>query len=123
MATSGTRIPSCGLMIAATTSRSRPARPVPPQLAQAEQHEDDAERVDLAPDDAVEPADRVHDRDEGRREGDPLPATQLADHRPRQRADGEVRDDRRDLDQLDATPPRACPTIPTSHSTYMYPGV
>ena len=65
-ATSGTRMPSCGLMIAAMTVQiGGTLGPVAPQLAQAEQHEDDAEGVDLAPDDAVEPADRVHDRDEG----------------------------------------------------------
>ena len=77
-------------------------RPVAPQLAQAEQHEHDAERVHLAPDDAVEPADRVHDGHERRGEGEPLAAAELADHRPGEPADREVRDDRRDLDQLDA---------------------
>ena len=77
-----------------------PLRAVAPQLAQAQQEEDDPERVDLAPHDAVEPADRVHDRDEGARKREPAPAAELEDHRVDEPADGEVGDDRRDLDEV-----------------------
>ena len=99
---SGSRIPSCGLMRAAIDREDRrPLRVVAPQLAQAEQQEDDADRVDLAPDDAVEPGDRVDDRDERARSRATLaPAAELEDHRPDEPADGQVGEDRRDLDQL-----------------------
>ena len=79
-----------------------PLRPIPPHLAQAEQEEHDTDRVDLAPDDAVEPADRVDDGDERRREGESRSTAELEEHRPDQPADGEVCQDRRDLDQADA---------------------
>ena len=74
--------------------------PIAPQLAQTQQQEDDAERIDLPPDDAVEPADRVQDRDEGAREREPATPTELEDHRVDEPADREVRDDRRDLDEV-----------------------
>ena len=81
-----------------------PLRSIAPQFSQGEQQEDDAHRIDLAPDDAVEPADRVHDGDECRAERHAAPATQLQDHRPDQPADGQISDDRRDLDEVaDAT--------------------
>ena len=82
----------------------RPLRVVAPQLAQAEQQEDHADRIDLAPDDAVEPADRVDDRDERGDEGDAAPPAELEDHRPDEPADGQVGEDRRHLDQGDADP-------------------
>ena len=74
--------------------------PAAPQLSQAQQQEHDTERVDLAPDDAVEPADRVGDRDERGRERETAPAAELEHHRMDQPADGEVGDERRDLDQV-----------------------
>ena len=78
----------------------RPLGPVPPQLAQAEEHEHHAERVGLPPDDAVEPRDRVEDRHRGRRQRQAVAAAELADHRPGQPADRQVGQDRRDLDQV-----------------------
>ena len=79
-----------------------PLRVVAPQLAQPQQQEDDTDRVDLAPDDAVEPADRVDDRHERRDQRDLSPAAELEDHRPGQPADGQVGQDRRHLDEADA---------------------
>ena len=94
-------MPSCGLMIAAMTvkiaARSGRSRQ---SSRSAEQEEDDAERVDLAPDDAVEPGDRVDDHDRGTEQRQPLAPTELADHRPDEVADREVGEDRRDLDQV-----------------------
>ena len=78
----------------------RALRAVAPQLAQPEQQEDDAERVDLAPHDAVEPGDRVEDGDGRRGEGQPVAPAELADHRPGEPADREVGQDRRDLDEV-----------------------
>ena len=79
-----------------------PLRAVAPQLAQAEQEEDDADRVDLAPDDAVEPADRVDDGDERRREREAVrpPSSRIID----QTSQPMARSARigRDLDQVDA---------------------
>ena len=69
-----------------------PLRAVAPQLAQAEQQEDDAERVDLAPDDAVEPGDRVERRRRARADAAPArcarrrargPSTRRASRSPR----------------------------------------
>ena len=77
---------------------------VAPHLAQAEQQEDDTDRIDLAPDHAVEPADRVDDRHEGGGERDAAPAAELEEHRPDEPADGQVGEDRRHLDQGDADP-------------------
>ena len=82
----------------------RPLRVVAPQLAQPQQEEDDTDRVDLAPDDAVEPADRVDDRDERRGQRDVPPAAELEDHRPDEPADGQVGEDRRHLDEGDTDP-------------------
>ena len=79
---------------AMTVEDRRPLRAVPPQLAQRQEQEDDAERVDLAPDDAVEPGDRVDDGDECGDEGQAIAATELPDHRPDQPADREVGQDR-----------------------------
>ena len=83
-----------------------PLRAVAPELAQAEQEEDDAERVDLAPHHAVEPGDRIEDGDGGRGKGQPVATTELADHRPRQPADRKVGQDRRDLDEVADAPDR-----------------
>ena len=104
-ATSGTRIPSCGFTSAAMTVKIGGALGlVAPQRAQGEQDEDDADRVDLTPDDVVEPEDRVDDHDRGAEQGEPLPTAELADHRPDEVADREVGEDRRDLDEVaDAT--------------------
>ena len=100
-ATSGIRIAELGLDDRRDHRVDRgPLRVVAPQLAQGEQDEDDAERIDLAPDDAVEPEDRVEDSHEGRREGEPVATAELADHRPGEPADGEVGQDRRDLDEV-----------------------
>ena len=73
---------------------------IAPQCSQREQQEDDAHRIDLAPDDAVEPADGVHDGDECSAERQTAAATQLQDHRPHQPADGQIGEDRRDLDEV-----------------------
>ena len=86
--------------------------PVAPQLAQGEQQEHDAERVDLAPDDAVEPGDRVEDDERRAEPRRALAAAELADHRPDELAEGEVGEDRRDLDQVADAAERGCPTPP-----------
>ncbi len=77
-----------------------PLRLVPPQGAQAEQQEHDPEGVHLAPEHGVEPADRVGDRECAPDEGRPPTRAQLAGHRPDEPADRDVREDRRDLDQV-----------------------
>jgi hypothetical protein len=77
-----------------------PLGSVAPQLADPEQEEHDAERVDLAPQDGVEPADRVEDGERGTDERRPAAAAELADHRPDEPADRDVGQDRRDLDQV-----------------------
>ena len=82
-------------------------RVIAPQLAQAEQQEHHAERVDLAPHGAVEPADRVEDEEQGREERHGLARSELAGHRPGEIADRRIGQDRRELDQVaDATQPR-----------------
>ena len=73
---------------------------VAPHRAQGQEQEDDPERVDLAPHHAVEPGDRVEHGHERRAEGQPLAPAELADHRPDQPADGQVGQDRRDLDEV-----------------------
>ena len=73
---------------------------VAPQFAQPEQEEHDPEGVDLPPDDAVEPEDRVHDRHEPAEQRESRPPAELQDHRPDEPADDEVGQDRRDLDQV-----------------------
>ncbi len=80
----------------------RPLRSVAPQRAQTEQEEDDAERVDLAPQDRVEPAHRVEDGECRAQEGGAFADTDLARHRPDEPADRQVGEDRRDLDHVDA---------------------
>ena len=81
-----------------------PLRSIAPDFSQGKQHEDDAHRVDLAPDDTVKPADRVHDGDERGAQRQAAAAAQLQDHRPDQPADGQIGNDRRDLDEIaDAT--------------------
>ena len=85
-----------------------PLRAVAPQLAQAEQQEHDAERVDLAPHGAVEPADRVEDEEQGREQRHRLARSELAGHRPGEVADRRIGQDRRELDQVaDAAQPRS----------------
>ena len=90
-ATSGARIASWGLIRAAITvqiaARSGWSRH---SDAQAEQQEDDAERVDLAPEDRVEPGHRVGDDERRADEGGPLPDADLAGHRPDEPGDGDV---------------------------------
>ena len=73
---------------------------VAPQLANAEEEEHDPERVDLAPQDGVEPADRVRDGEGRPDQSGPSAATQLADHRPDEPAERHVGQDRRELDQV-----------------------
>ena len=90
----------------------RALRPVAPELAQPEEQEHDAERVDLAPDDAVEPADRVEDREQRPAEREAPAAAELEDHRVDELADGEVGEDRRDLDEVADATGRAWPTMP-----------
>ena len=101
-ATIGMRMPSCGLMIAASDREDRrPLGAVAPQLAQAEQQEDHPERVDLAPDRAVEPGDRV-DEDEDRAEQRGPASTRRARRTIDQtsQASDDVGQDRRQLDQV-----------------------
>ena len=75
-------------------------RTVAPELPEAQEEEDQAERIDLPPDRAVQPGDRV-DRDDERTEaGGPAPGAELASHRPDQVAEDDVRDHRRDLDEV-----------------------
>ena len=89
--------------IAARSGRSRHSS------RSAEQQEHDAERVDLAPDHAVEPGDRVDDDERGADQRRPLAAAELPDHRPDEPAEREVGEDRRDLDQVaDAAAEPAC---------------
>ena len=82
----------------------RSLRTTPPELAEGEEQEDHPERVDLPPDPAVEPGDRV-DQDDRRPEERGSPRTaELADHRMDEPGDGHVGQDRRELDQVaDAT--------------------
>src|SRR6185503_16015343 len=61
---------------------------------------DDADRVDLAPDRAVDPGDRVEDDDPGADAGRPLAGPELLEHRPDDVAERRVGQDRRDLDQV-----------------------
>ena len=82
----------------------RSLRMVAPQLAQPEEKEHHTDGVDLAPDHAVEPADRVDDGDECGDQRDLSAAAELEDHRPGQPADGQVGEDRRHLDEADADP-------------------
>ena len=85
-----------------------PLRAVAPQLAQTEQQEYHAERVDLAPHGAVEPADRVEDEEQGREQRHRLARAELAGHRPGEVADRRIGQDRRQLDQVaDAAQPRS----------------
>ena len=73
---------------------------VAPELTEPEQDEHDAERVGLAPHDAVEPGDRVEDGDGRGGQRQPIASAELADHRPGEVADPEIGQDRRDLDQV-----------------------
>ena len=78
----------------------RPLRSVVPQRPKAQQQEDDAEGVDLTPEHRIEPADGVqHDQRGADERGSPTDAD-LARHRPHEPADRDVREDRRDLDQV-----------------------
>ncbi len=79
---------------------------VAPQLAQAEQQEDQPERVDLAPHDVVEPEDRADHHDRRTEQRQPVARAELADHRPHEVADREVGEHRRDLDQVTDTAER-----------------
>ena len=119
-ATSGTRMPSCGLMIAAMTVKiAARSGLVAPQLAQAEQQEHDAERVDLAPDDAVEPGDRVERRRRAAASSASRsrpPSSRTIDQTSQPMA--EVGQDRRDLDQVADAADGAARPCPTSHRTY-----
>ena len=73
---------------------------VSPQRAQGKKHEDDPDRVDLPPDDVVEPEHRVDDHDHGPEQREPLASAELADHRPDEVPDREVGEDGRDLDEV-----------------------
>ncbi len=78
----------------------RPLGLVAPERPQAEKEEDDADRVDLAPDDTVEPGDRQSEEDRRAEQGAPSRAAQLEDHRVDQVADREIGQDRRRLDEI-----------------------
>ena len=86
-------------------------RPVAPQLPQGEEDDDDPDRIDLAPDDAVEPGDREEEEEAGGEEGATPGRSQLLRHRADQPGDPEVGEDRGDLDQVadpaDEPPDRA----------------
>ena len=75
-----------------------------PELAHAEQQEHHAERVDLAPDDAVEPGDRVEDEDRRADQGPALRRAEIEDEPIDQLADREVGQDRRQLHQVRERP-------------------
>ena len=77
-----------------------PFRPIAPQLADAEEQEDHADRVDLTPDHAVEPRDGVEHDEGGSNDGGSPAPSQLERHRPGEIAKGEIGQDRRDLDQV-----------------------
>ncbi len=78
----------------------RPLGTTAPQLAQAEEQEDDAERIDLAPDRAVEPGDRI-DHDQDRPDaGRPARPAELPDERMDEPGQNDVGQDRRQLDQV-----------------------
>ena len=95
---------------------------VAPQLTQGQEQEQDAERVDLSPHDAVEPEDRVDDDDDrgqqGSRSRPPSSRTidQASQAIPRSARIGGIL-------MRSPTPPTALATAPTSHRTYRYPGV
>jgi hypothetical protein len=73
---------------------------VAPQLAKREQEEHNADRVDLAPHDRVEPGDRVQDDEPAADERRPTPGAELAGHRPHEPAQDDVGDDRGQLDEV-----------------------
>src|SRR4029079_8032263 len=82
----------------------RPLGLVAPETSQSEHQEQDAERIDLAPDDVVEPEDRVEHDHERAKDRQAIADTELAEHRPGEIRDPDVGDDRWDLDQVaDAT--------------------
>ena len=78
----------------------RPLGVVPPQFADAEEQEDQAEGIDLGPDRAVEPGDRVDDEQERAQERRPARAAELHDELVDEVPDRDIREDRRQLDQV-----------------------
>ncbi len=81
-----------------------PLRPVLPQLAHGEQQEHRPERVDLPPDDRVEPGDRVDQHDDRREPRAAVGDAEVEDHPVHDIGEDDVGDDRRQLDQVaDAT--------------------
>src|SRR5919112_2931961 len=73
---------------------------IAPQLSQPEEQEQDAERVDVAPEARVEPGDGVGDHEGATDQGSPPAGAELASHRPHEPAEPDVREDRRDLDEV-----------------------
>ncbi len=78
----------------------RPLGLVAPDRAQGQEDEDEPDRVDLAPDDAVEPGDRDEQHERGAEERPPVVAAQLADHREDEGGADQVGDDGGQLDQV-----------------------
>ena len=77
---------------------------IPQQRSQTEKHEERADDVRLAPDRAVEPGDGIEQDDRGRAHRPPPRRTQLLRHHEDDTGQGQVREDRDQLDRLtDAT--------------------
>ena len=75
---------------------------VAPQGADGEQHEEEADRIHLAPDDAVEPGDRDEQVEACPDEPGAATAAELVDHRPYEGGHPDVGEDRGDLDEIRA---------------------
>ncbi len=67
------------------------------QLAKPEKQEDGTNRVGLAPDGAVEPGDRVHQNDQGGKEGASIVAAHILDQSPDDRGQAQVGENGQDL--------------------------
>jgi hypothetical protein len=84
--------------------RRRGLAPILLQLSQAQQQEDGADCVGLPPDGAVEPGDRVEEDDRGSDQGAAAGTPEFPDHDPNDPRQGEVRENRQDLDALADAP-------------------
>ena len=116
-ATSGMRMPSCGLMTAAMTVK------IADRSGWSRHRVRRASSRNTTPNESTWPQATLSNQEIGLRtasraadQGETVAAAELEDHRPDEVADREVREDRRDLDQV-ADAAHRLPTTPTSHRT------
>ena len=112
-ATSGMRIPSCGLMIAAMTVK------IAARSGRSRHSSRRPSSRNTTPNESTWPQTTLSNQLIGLRtatnaaaEREAVAAAELEDHRPDQPADGQVGQDRRDLDQRRRRRRRRCPTMP-----------